>query len=67
MSYYPVGPNNPPPESHESTPPLPRPAFLPGDPFPWAPDLSVPEPPSDSDAPPAEPDPLFPPDLGEGD
>ena len=67
MSFYPVGLNNPPPESHESTPPSSRSAFLPGDPFPWAPDLSVSEPPSNPGEPPTEQDQLFPPDLGEGD
>ncbi len=67
MSFSRAGQDSPPPEPNDLATSSPRSASLPGDPFPWAPDLSVPEPvPAPAD-PPAESDPLFPPDLGEGD
>jgi len=67
MSFTRVRPHHHPPvEPNDSATASPRRASLPGDPFPWAPDLSEPDPSAPAD-PSAESDPIFPPDLGEVD
>jgi len=67
MSFARIDPDGPLPEPNESAMPTASPASLPGDPFPWAPDPSLTEPPAAPADTPADSDPLFPPDLGEGD